>query len=48
MTNGLESLFDVGEEIIEVLAEHGIEARLEFLGFNHVVLGIFPGAPARD
>lgn len=48
VTNGLESLFDVGEEIIEVLAKHGIKARLEFLRFNHVVLGIFPGAPARD
>ena len=48
VTNGLESLFDVGEEIIEVLTEHSVEARLEFLGFNHVILGIFPGAPARD
>ena len=48
VTNGLESLFDVREEIIEVLTQHGVKARLEFLGFNHVVLGIFPGAPTRD
>ena len=48
VTNGLESLFDVREEIIEVLAQHGVKARLELLRFNYVILGIFPGAPARD
>ena len=48
VTNGLESLFDVREEIVEVLAQHGVKARLELLRFNYVILGIFPGAPARD
>ena len=48
VTNGLESLFDVGEEIVEVLAQHGVKARFELLGFNYVILGIFPGAPTRD